>query len=138
MKLTIKHATDKAAICAYINALPDGKHYDVTIAKHKDKRSISQHRLMWLWITCIADDTGGDKDQIHEELKAMFLPRVQVVGLYGELHQRPVSTTALNKEQFTEYLQKVQVFAAAELGVSLPEPADLIFESFYEHYENRI
>lgn len=138
MKFSLSDDTTRRAVIQYISKLPDGKQYDVSITPHRSRRSVSQNSLLWLWIKCIADDTGGDKDQINEELKAMFLPKKEVVGLHGELHLKPVSTTGLNTTQFGAYLERIQTFSAIELGITLPSPEDLIFEAFYEQYENHL
>ena len=45
-----------------------------------------------------------------------YLPSESVVGLYGEVITRPISTSKLNTAQFTAYLEKVQVLASSELG----------------------
>lgn len=81
---------------------------------------------------------GYNTDMFCTELKRRYLPSESVVGLYGEVIKRPISTSKLNTAQFTAYLEKVQVLASSELGIVLPVPEDRIFEEFYEQYENRI
>jgi hypothetical protein len=44
----------------------------------------------------------------------------------------------MDTAQFTAYLEKVQTFASVELGIVLPNPEDLAFESFEEFYKNKI
>ena len=136
MKLKINNGQTLPVI-QYLQKLPAGD-YDVTIEKRKHSRSTSQNALMWMWLTCIADETGADKSEIHDEFRRMFLPAEVVRGLHGEMIERPVSTTKLSSAQFTEYLNKIEVFASAELGIVLPRPDDLVFEAFSEQYKNRL
>lgn len=129
--------SNTAPVIAYLQKLPPGKEYDVTVDRHKVRRSVPQNSLYWLWLQCISDETGGDREQIHEELKTMYLPTKHIRGLFDEV-VRPMSTTALDTKQFTDYLDKIQVFASVELGIVLPRPEDLAFESFEEFYKERI
>lgn len=131
------HNTNIEPVIAYLRKLPEGKEYDVTVERHKIRRSVPQNALYWMWVGCIAQETGGDREQIHEELKTMYLPTKHIRGLFDEV-ARPMSTTALDTKQFTAYLEKVQTFASAELGIVLPNPEDLAFASFEEFYKDRI
>lgn len=137
MKFHIHNERTQAAVIGYITKLPKDKEFDVSVSRHKRRRSVDQNSLYWMWIGCICEETGGDRDQVHEELKAGFLPWENVKGIYGKV-TRPVSTTTLDTVQFTQYLEKVQAFAAAELGIILPNPEDLAFEGFEEYYKERI
>lgn len=135
MILRIRNNNDKRAIAGYILKLPDGKAYDVTISLKRAKRSLNQNRMYWMWLNCISDDTGGHKDQIHTELKAMFMPKKEVSTIDGELIKVPKSTTELNTKEFTDYLTQVQVFAASELGIILPVPEDEVWNIFVEQFD---
>ncbi len=137
MKFIVNKPEDKTAIVGYIENLPDGKRYDIDITLKREKRSLNQNALYWLWLTCIADETGNDKDILHDEFGKMFLPK-RSGNFFGEVIEKAVSTTTLNKAQFTEYLDKIQVFVSSELGIKLPNPEDLALESFYEYYKNRL
>ena len=96
-----------------------------------------QNRLYWLWLACICDETGGDRDEIHLELKRRFLPLKTVKGLLGEV-TKPISTTELDTKQFTDYLEKIQIMMLRDYGITLPNPSDLIFSSFVEKYKDFI
>lgn len=136
MELKIHTEADKLAVCDYISKLPDGKRYNVTISKESAKRTLSQNRLYRLWLACIAAETGNDADLLHEFFKRKFLGVFSRI-IYGDEIQTAPTTTALNTEEFTNYLNKVQVFAAEE-GIILPNPGDLIFAQFVEKYKNFI
>lgn len=40
--------------------------YKVVIERYTEPRTISQNALMWLWFTCIEQETGTDKQDVHE------------------------------------------------------------------------
>ena len=129
--------SDKVKIIEVIQNLSDGKKWEVSVKIKREFRSVSQNRLMWLWIACICDETGSDRDEVHLELGLRYLPLKIVKGLSGN-KEKPISTTTLDTAQFKAYLDKIQVFALRELGITLPLPEDLIFASFLEKYKNYI
>jgi len=106
----------------------------VTIVITKEKRTLDQNRLYWLWLTCIAQNTGNDKDSLHEYFVWKYIqPEFQQV--FEKLIYKRLSTTSLDTKQFTEYLNKIQVFANTELAIELPNPEDKKFEEFKDYYE---
>lgn len=137
MELTIQTEADRKAVKDYIDKLELSRAYKVTIAKKAEKRTLLQNRLYRLWLNCIASETGNDVDDLHEYFKISFLD-IHSRIIYGTEVVRVTSTTELNTEQFTAYLDKVQRWANVEMGIILPNPEDLIFEQFEERYKNYI
>jgi len=137
MKFTVNNSDTRAAVTAYLERLPEGKTYDVTVALRRERRTISQNGLYWLWVQCIATETGGDKEQIHNELKVMFAPRRHVRGIYDDVPV-PVSTTGMDTAQMSRYMEEVQAFAASELGIVLPSPEDQAYAAFEDYYNGRL
>lgn len=132
MKFEIHNSATRAAVTAYITTLPE-KPYDITIVPHRERRSLPQNSLYWMWVACIADETGADRQQVHDELKAMLLPRDTVRGLFGDV-PRPISTAKLDTAQFSAYLDKIEAFAMTDLDIRLPRPTDAVFEQFEQKY----
>lgn len=126
---------DKEAVRSYLDLLPEGKRYNVSITLHREKRSVDQNRLLWLWLGCISAETGQDKDSLHDYFKLKFLG-FDTKTLWGTQLYSPVSTKSLDTKQFTDYLERVQAFASSELGIILPNPEDQYWEQFYEQYKN--
>lgn len=113
------------------------KVYICTLKKETNKRTIDQNSLYWLWLTCIEQETGQDKNDLHLLFKQMFLPRKEVIiGL--QIYQIETSTKDLNTFEFKQYLDKIQIFTASELGITLPDPEDLKFEAFKQYYSQFI
>jgi hypothetical protein len=111
--------------------LANGK-YTITIKRANEKRSIPQNDLMWMWLTCIERETGTPKDDVYMYYCKKFLMKTIQVGNKMELIYN--TSSKLNMEQMTEFLNKIQVDAATELGITLPKPEDRFFESFYSQF----
>lgn len=136
MDFKIRTETDKKAVCEYIGKLDvSRRQYTITVAKKAETRSLSQNRLYYLWLNCIAAETGNEVELLHEYCKQKFLG-VQYRVIYGEEVVKPLTTTDLNTEQFKAYLDKIQEWANVEQGIILPNPEDLYWEQFLEKYKN--
>jgi len=109
----------------------------VDLSEKKPKRTLDQNRLMWLFLACISNETGNNKDFLHEFFKQKFLGMKNIAVLDSNI-QIAVSTTKLNTAEMTNYLNRIQEFANTELGILLPNPDDLNFNDFYETYKNFI
>ena len=111
--------------------LANGK-YTITIKRANEKRSIPQNDLMWMWLTCIERETGTPKDDVYMYYCKKFLMKTIQVG--NKMERIYNTSSKLNMEQMTEFLNKIQVDAATELGITLPKPEDRFFEQFYAQY----
>jgi hypothetical protein len=100
------------------------------------KRSLSQNALYWMWLSCISDETGNDKDNLHDYYRESFMPKKEVL-VFSETRMKPKSTTELDTSEFTVYLEKIRIHAA-EWNVILPLPVDKNFEEFYAKYQGYI
>ena len=106
--------------------------YSITVKKVQEKRSIAQNDLMWMWMTCIQNETGTPKDEVYMYYCKKFLMRTVKVG--EKMERIYMTTSKLNTEQMTEFLNKVQADALSELGIRLPTPQDKFWEAFYQDY----
>ena len=117
---------------AYVFSTLSNGTYNITIKKASEKRSIPQNDLMWMWLTCIESETGTPKDDIYMYYCKKFLMKTIQVG---EKWERIYNTSSkLNTEQMTEFLNKIQADALTELGITLPQPEDRFFEQFYQQF----
>lgn len=135
MMLRIRNIHDKKAVASYIEKLPEGKKYDVTISLKREKRTLPQNKLYWMWLTIMAEDIGTDKNYLHNEFSNRYLDKEEVTGIHGEVIYKPISTTKLNTAQFTKYLDQIQVFASSELGIVLPTPEHEAWSIFVEQFD---
>lgn len=113
----------------FLQALNPDVIWDVRIKPYKKDRTLAQNRIYWEWITIIGAETGYDKDDLHEALAGKFLAPSIARNVLGEMVQRRASTAKLKVGEFTAYLEAIERFAAADLGIILPRPEDLYREA---------
>lgn len=106
--------------------------YTLTIKRASEKRTVSQNALMWMWFTCMENETGTPKKDFHDYYCREFLRRQ--VSVKNQVFTVIGNTSDLNTQQMTEFLNKVQADAAREFGIQLPIPEDRYFEEFYQQY----
>lgn len=116
----------------YIFSLLSNGTYTITIKRANQKRSIPQNDLMWMWLTCIERETGTPKDDVYMYYcKRYLMKTIQI----GDKQERIYNTSSkLNTEEMTEFLNHIQADAASELGIRLPLPEDRFFEQFYAQF----
>ena len=107
--------------------------YTIVFKKDVMQRTDDQNKLFWLWAKCIENETGQIKEDIHDYYCTMFLRRQMIIN--GIEKTVIGGTSKLNTAQFANFLKKIQADAAAEFGITLPDPDDLHFEQFKEYYE---
>jgi len=107
----------------------------IEVKEYKAKRTNLQNRFYWAILNFIQCETGNDKDTLHEFFKNQFLSkkRFEVFGIEFDAN---VSTTKLDKKEFTRYIELIRVFAAQELELNIPDMSDKDFDNFLKHYEN--
>ena len=94
---------------------------EVTIAPHRDKRSLSANSKLWALYARIAEHTGHDVQEVHDLMRARFLPR-QYVRIEGRDYVVLQSTAKLNVAEFGTYLDQIEAFCAQE-GIATMEAA---------------
>lgn len=100
----------------------EGDEVRIEISQRTKSRSNAQNRYMWgVVYEIIASETGHTTEEIHEFMKAKFLPRSFLV-IGNDEQQLTKSTTTLSTFDMEEYLEKIRAFAATELGTKIPLP----------------
>ena len=97
-----------------------GKWIRVQFSNLRKTRSNDQNRYYWgVVVRMIADHCGyygsEELDALHEELKKIILP------CHGKFNL-PASTAKMNTEEFSDYVEKVRIYAAENLGLYIPDP----------------
>ena len=111
------------------------KPYEVLIRPYKKNRSLAQNNLMWKWLTKISnhlnDDHGisASPEDLKDEFQKRWLPIKNITDSQGLMTTRIIGTSELNTAEFTEFLNRIEVYATAELGINLPHPEDLYYEA---------
>lgn len=107
--------------------------YVVSITKEREPRSIEQNALMWLWFTCIEQETGTPRQDVHDYYCRKFLRKNILWN--GRTEVVAEGTSKQSKERMTVFLNQVQADAATEFGITLPNPDDLYWQEFYNTYK---
>lgn len=116
----------------YLFSLLQNGTYTITVKRQNEKRSIAQNDLMWMWMQCIENETGTPKDEVYMYYCKKFLMRTVSIG--ERMERIYMTSSKLNSEQMTAFLNQIQADAASELGITLPTPQDRYFEQFYQDY----
>ena len=107
--------------------------YTLEIKKEAKKRSTDQNALMWMWLSCIEEETGTPKNDIYDYYCKKFLTRI--VTINGREEAVTGSSSKLNVSEMKKFLDHIQSDAAAEFGIRLPSPDDEFFNVFSGRYE---
>lgn len=114
----------KAIVRANAKAFNDnGKPLRVILTSSDRKRSSEQNALYWsYYLDQIADQAWVEgrqynKDIWHEFFAQEFGVKIEFSLPDGSIISRRKSTTEMKVGEFSEYLQKVETYAATELGV---------------------
>lgn len=96
----------------------EGERIDLILRKHEDLRTAQQNKFYHkIVVEILSEHTGYTHDEMHENLKRMFLSATDGHGLI-----RVGSTAKLKTKEFTEYIDKIMRWAAIELRCPIPEP----------------
>lgn len=94
----------------------EGKRISLEARLWSRKRTISQNKYYWKYLEAIEEKTGHDVYELHEYFRRIFLRPVERTVL-GQTALYPRSTTELNKDEFSEYLDKI----CARTNIPLPD-----------------
>jgi len=120
-----------------VSNLDLNKVHQVKVTCKRAKRSISQNSYYWLILNALEQDTGNSKDDLHDYFRIQYLG-LELCNVLGNDYNRIKSTSLLDTSQFTQYIEKIKVFASSELGFAIPDPKDLEFERFKNYYSRFI
>ena len=127
MDFIVRDTAEREAICDYVQNLPEGKVYDVSIKLHRAKRSTEANNLYWRWVGIISSETGNDRETVHKFFARKFLG--YDVKEFGSEKVAIVRSTAnLDTGAFADYMTQVYTFALDELGIALPSPNEKLYE----------
>lgn len=137
MKRKLTSELDRNMAIAFIQRLDINKKlYTVEVLEKKSGRTISQNSLYWLYLTCIEHETGQDRNELHEIFKKKWL--LPIVVKKFEVEVEIYTTTNLDTLQMKQYLDKIQILASTELGITLPDPESKYWQEFYEYYIDKL
>jgi hypothetical protein len=114
-----------------INQVWDGKEpIEVLFRVWKNPHTRSQQALYRIWCREMGKAFGHSEDDMHDLMRYKFLGNVCVTIGTEEVWRLP-STNSLSKQEMSEYMNKVEVWAL-ERGVQVPIPADNEYATYRE------
>jgi len=110
-----------------IAKLRDGWEVEIGIKRRRATRSQQQNAYYWgVIVRILSAHTGYTDDEIHDVLKAKFLPKhLALTDGNGEIKGEFVlggSTRTLKTDAFAKYCDDIKMWAADDLGVYIPDP----------------
>lgn len=94
-----------------IESLPDGK-YRIVIEPQSVRHSVSQRKLLFMWMSLLARETGNSKVRLYNYYCNKFL-----------LEDMP-SVSEMSPAQLTHFMHEIEADVAQTLGFTLPIPED--------------
>ena len=103
-----------------------GKDVTITIAPEVKPRSTRSNAYLWgVVYPALAEWSGHEPEEIHEIMKALFLPRQFRTLPDGSSIEVAGSTASLDTVTFGEYVDRLILFAA-ENGLYVPAPGEIV------------
>jgi len=135
MKRIIHNNADLAYCVDFMMSIEITKPMRFECSVIKNKRSLPQNNIFWLWMSALEKDseTGYDKKDWHDYFVKNYAPKKDING-----DLCPLSTSHMDEKQMADFLKSIQRFAITELQFKLPDPEDIIFSTFYETYKHLI
>lgn len=115
----------KKAMALWYSTFPNGTKVDITIRKHREKRSNEQNAYYWgVVVPILADYFGHDNpEDMHEDLKLKFNPMKSKIDKDKTIGG---TTTKLSTVDFysaeTSYIERICRWAASDYSIYIPPP----------------
>ena len=138
----IGHVTASGALvlpkrlAAEVRAMFAGRDFVAVFRPATKRRSSDQNRYYWGVVlpmlaeafqdagNAISPNNPDDLKDLHDFLKARFLPPRILADGRGEAHGLPPSTAGLSTTAFAEYTERVRQFAAEYFSLNIPDPGE--------------
>lgn len=121
------HFHNRRAFDAQVRQFREGAQVEIAVTIRRASRSLQANA--WYWgciVQLISEHTGYTPDEIHDLLKAKFIPkRLALSDGNGEIVDEFVlggSTRKLNTLEFSAYCESIREWAAQSLDVYIPDP----------------
>lgn len=117
---------DRPRLQRYLQTLPDGR-YEIAVTRYVETRSNAQNRYYHgVIVKGLAEYWGLDHDDAHELIKWHCNPKtLSVVNQQtGEVEEKTIggSTARLNKEEWSEFIERCHRWAAENFDFVIADP----------------
>lgn len=129
MATLIKNRTEgtriSRSLVEMIESLPEGK-YRIIIEPQSVHHSVPQRKLLFMWLSLLAHETGNSKVSLYNYYCRKFL-----------LEGMP-SVSQMTSAQLTHFMHEIEADVAGTLGFTLPIPEDGDeFIAFLKDYKDK-
>lgn len=107
---------NKSEYTSFLSEIVEGTELIITISR---KRSLNQNALFHKWISIIADYMGESPEAVKVWLVCKFFG-CNDTEIDGKTYTIPVSTSKLNKKEFANGMNLIELWALQELSIKLP------------------
>lgn len=133
---TVSNNHTKKSFIKFIDTMDFSRSIKFTWKLAGAKRSNSANGLYWVWMDELAKkfshiENANEKDKMHLLMKYKFLGTETVVIGSTEIKDQVRSTKKMSKNDFCEYMMKVDIWAQGN-GILLPRPEDNLYSQYYE------
>lgn len=135
VKKILRTEEDRKALIQLLNDKKLDRPLVVEITVFRKCRSLSQNALFYLWLRCIADETGNDVNTLHDHFCDKFLGWSEETVL-GEYHRKTRGTSKLNTKEFADFLEEIRMDMMHNQDIYLPLPGDENWDDFYLKYKH--
>ena len=101
----------------------EGQEIELTVRKRYRSRGLKANAYLWVIYNYISEHTGYTPEEIHGLCKVMFLKGTR--NLWGKIYETVGSTAILDTLEFTNYIEKVKLWALQDLNITVPEAQEL-------------
>lgn len=110
-----------------IRRFRDGAEVEIEVSRRRATRSINQNAYYFgVVLQLISDYTGYTVDELHDAMKAKFIPKkLAFCDGNGVVQDELVlggSTRKMTTIEFHDYIEQIRRFAAESLDVNIPDP----------------
>jgi hypothetical protein len=123
----IRNPTNISAVGAFIKAnwaacLTAGEPLRIEVTQRGDKRSAEQNKRYWALLRSISEQAWVDGRQFdsetwHELFRRQYIGTEEINLPDGTRIERGISTTTLSVSEFTSLMDRIEQYAAEQLGV---------------------
>lgn len=116
---------DRKSFDSAVLGLKDGWEVELEVTRLRATRSNQANRFYWgVVIKSLSDHTGYTSEELHELMKAKFLPKeLAFLNGNGDVVEQFVlggSTRSLDIGHFSEYIERIREWAGNALDVYIP------------------
>lgn len=113
--ILIKNASEgtriNRSLVEMIEGLPEGK-YRIIIEPQSERHSVPQRKLLFMWLSLLARETGNTKVRLYQYYCKKFL-----------LEDMP-GVSGMSPSQLSHFMREIEADVATTLGYTLPVPED--------------